>query len=156
MPKTKIQSGAVIETLSQPELSSTVREILNEQIRDWTRGLKVMRFTGSSPINSGAVSFTANSGPESGYVWMLRRISFKNLAAADVINIYRTSDTNARDTNYIDQKTGPGAYYPGTKAVFIVSSESLLFIGSSLTATGTLTINGEVVEVPAEMIGKIL
>jgi hypothetical protein len=71
--------------------------------------------------------------------------------------VYRYPAANTGGLNFFGNITATGAYlHLGSKGMVLHGGEYLEILGSSLTATGGLLINGEAIEVPAFMFWKIL
>jgi hypothetical protein len=158
----EIKAGAKIDILNKGELDHSLKEAEAREVAA-LRGLKPLRFMLTGAVASSACTIgdpsTAStggviSGPEQGYVWVVRHLVIEGLTASatapDVMNIYR----NARivwqlNGNVFCQTWGKGE-------ILLNPGEVLYFKNSgSLAATGQITCHGTVWNVPAELIGKV-
>ena len=152
--------GEHYDLVSADELNqhtSRIEKRFDTFIRDLTRGLKVMRLGPAAGTTdaSGNVSITLQ-GPRSGYIWEIRRIAVAG-NTADSVTVYRSTDGTTNPNQYLGvlPLTSYGAL--GSKSTFLMPDESLVIVGTALsTKSTTLTVTGEAIEVPAEMIGKLL
>lgn len=70
-------------------------------------------------------------------------------------SLYTTSDETGQSKNLIDSSLQVGqGYYPASRGVFLMPGEGLLAVVNS-TAPNTYTMSGQVMSVPAEMMGKL-
>ena len=70
-------------------------------------------------------------------------------------SLYTTSDESGQSKNLIDSSLQVGqGYYPASRGVFLMPGEGLLAVVNS-TAPNTYTMSGQVMSVPAEMMGKL-
>ena len=154
MSRYKIQGGAEFEVPSAREIAAEV----SAGEREKARGYKSMRLpqisgkAASSAITLGAG--IAQVGPESGYMWSVRRIVINGMTAGsvpDVINMY-VNDTGGQP---LWQFNGNNFGYTfGRREIVINPGEILLFASSgTFAATGTITVSGQVDNVIAEMFG---
>lgn len=160
--RTRIAAGEVIETSTPAETKHAMAEVVTEWFQEQARGVLPWRFD-SAPITvvGGKVTIpgTADNpaGPNNGFCVMVHMIRVVGLASGDVINVYR----NSASGDLVDQgtmaATGTLLKLPQSgKALFLNSGEKLVFTGSSLTATGDITITCEGSEVPAPDAYKLL
>ena len=164
MAKVKLDIGATIDTLSKSELDDSLakyRQQADAYSQGAMRGFKYIRMgrlyatptTGTVVIGTGY----PNMAPDSGYVWSVRRLSATGLGtgnAPDILNIYR----NETNTDPVWQLTGTTWCSTFGKAEFLLLSGEFLMAKSlgSMISTSQITLSADVVEVPAEMIGKLL
>ena len=164
MAKVKLDIGATIDTLSKSELDDSLakyRQQADAYSQGAMRGFKYIRMgrlyatptTGTVVIGTGY----PNMAPDSGYVWSVRRLSATGLGtgnAPDILNIYR----NETNTDPVWQLNGNNWCYTFGKSEFLLLSGEFLMAKSlgSMTSTSQITLSADVVEVPAEMIGKLI
>jgi hypothetical protein len=135
------------------------------------RGVKPMRFAGQGTVSSGSVTIPGQSasttygsnlpqmGPSDGFAWAVQRITCYLITnSSDVLYVYRGSaQTTGSPNNFLGILTQAApTLHVGGKGLFLLPDEQILVTGSSLTTTGTLTINGEAIEAPAEQVWKIV
>jgi hypothetical protein len=71
----QIQQGGVFDFLTKEELQAELGHKLDQTIRDWARGVKLIRFR-TNAVTDASGNFTAQiPGPESGYVWDIKRVT---------------------------------------------------------------------------------
>lgn len=164
MAQIRIAPGEVADVVSPGEHSAAMHGLeqrFDLMIRDWTRGLKVMRIPPAVVIPSGGNFQVTLRGPEGGYVWAVQYISATGVATADVataaIQLYRTTDGTFSDRNFTAILNTNNMTRFGTKTLFVMPGESLGISGSGVPGTtAAVTFNGAAIEAPAEMIGKLL
>jgi hypothetical protein len=140
-----------------------IRQIVGEQVRVEDRGVKWMRL----PVLQGTASNSAITlsdlngaplGPDQGYAWNLRRIVVDGMtsgATPDVLNMYRNAITGQPP---LWQFNGNTFGYTWSKGEMTLSPGDALKFASvgTFAATGLIRVTGELIEVPAEMLAKIL
>jgi hypothetical protein len=175
MMKVKLDVGAEIDTLNKDELQEALkkdRALAEEQERVRLSGVKYMRMPRlyATPASGTVVmgeAWTANgtvqpytgqsAGPNSGYAWAIRRLAVNGLgtgSSPDLLNIYR----NGKSTDPIWQLNGNSyAYTFGKGEMVLLPGEKLIAASTgSMTATNSITLNGDIIEVPSEMLAKVV
>jgi hypothetical protein len=167
MPRVQIQPGAYIDTVNQKEMNTSLVAALKLQsssyIQELARGVKYLQVTLLSGTASstftldGSSSNATQAGPRDGFIWTMKRMSISGLtdgANPDIVNLYRGSPDvgvpvwqfNGNNFGYtfgkLDMALLPGQYYS--------------LYGTDIAATGTITLTADVIEVPAEMISKLV
>ena len=171
MSKVKLDVGATVDFLNKDELDGVLKKY-HEQAelaeRAKLSGIKWMRLPRlyATPA-SGTVllgeAWPGNSytdqlvGPNQGYVWAIRRLACNGLgtgASPDLLNIYR----NGHTSDPIWQLNGNSFAYTFGKGEFLLYPDERLIARSvgSMTSTAQVTLTGDLVQVPSEMIGKLL
>lgn len=153
MPKTRMGAGAEVETLNQHELA----EVLTQQTAAWfqeqARGYTTPRFGNSATVTGGNVMIPADDsdrfGPDQGFAWRVTRVSADGLSTNDVLKVYRNG------TVFLGTVTATSSLSPG-KGIILRGGEYLVLRGSSLTATGDITVTGEAAQSAELDIYKIL
>lgn len=164
MAKLEIVAGGTYDVVSPEEHKEAMAGLerkFDAAVRDWTRGLKVMRIPPAAGTPSGGNLTLTLGGPDGGFAWVIQRVSNIGIASGDVagavIGLYRSSDGTAQPRNFLDALTPNSGNRFGSKALFIMPGESLAIVASGLATTASpVTFNGEAIEAPAEMIGKLL
>lgn len=172
MTRQYLRPNGPIDLLTKSELTESLGHHFDELTRERVRGIKVMRMPITRQTASVA-SFTlgANAeaqapGPEQGYIWRITRLMVASGSLADVAKyvLYVGSDTSATDAvHLIDAIIGgatPGqnvnvAFRPGNKSEWVFPGEQVYAGITGATVNTQYTMTGLVVEVPAEMVGKI-
>lgn len=164
MAKVKIQAGAEIDLLNKAELDDSLKQQGDADILARLRGLKHMRLPEvlSGTASSSKLSLDGNQsvyplGPRAGYIWAVRRIVITGMtsgASPDVLNMYKGAPGAGAilwqfDGNHF-------GYTFGRLEMTLYGGEVLCFQSSgTFAATGLITVGGEVIEVPAELVGKL-
>ena len=154
--KVTIQGGNSYDLASPAE----VRQIVSEQQQAAARGITWMRIpTGlqgkpsGSAITLGITQGQPPTGPDLGYIWSVRRLTVTGLTrsatAPDIVNLYLNDNFNGP---VLWQFNGNNFGYSfGLGELIINSGETLALQNSgTIAATGTITLSGEVWQVPSE------
>lgn len=155
-----------LDILTNNELKDAMGHALDGFIRDFYRGIKIIKLpiiritaAGTGPTllaqnpNGGAPI-----GPESGFIWRLLRVTLaSNGVDSGAATLYVGSDpTNLDIAHQVDNTLKIGqAYYPGNRGVFIFPDEFIFANLAVTVAANQYALNGLAAEVPAEMVGKI-
>jgi hypothetical protein len=97
------------------------------------------------------------TGPNQGYIWSIRRLTATGLGTGtspDLLNIYR----NGFQGDAIWQLNGNNwGYTFGPTEMILLPGEKLMARNiASLVSTSQITLTGDAISVPAEMIGKLV
>jgi len=149
-----------IKPLTKDELVTVLAENRKEEERSSLSGIKYFRMPveHATPVN-GSVTLGMNriSGPHSGYMWSIRRLAASGLGtgtAPDVLNIYRSGTTSIPIWQLNGNNWG---YTFGPTEMLLLPGEALVAASlGSLVSTVQISVTCDVVEVPAEMIGKLV
>jgi hypothetical protein len=158
MPKMKLQLGAELETLSARELGAEL-----DKHASWERqaafGLRhqdLPRMIGTTDGVAGNLQLGADQpdqptcGPKAGWYWAVSRISVDGLAAGESVKIYKET----KFVGWVSQLPGFLAF--GTRGLVLKPGDFLRLVAAGLTVNEELTLSGECVSVPAELMWKIL
>ena len=170
MAKVKIDVGATIDTLTKGELDDSLTEYRAQgdaTAQGLLRGIKYFRLPRlyATPASGTVVLGEAWAGqsytgqfisPNEGYVWAIRRLACNGLntgQAPDLLNFYRSG----WHTDPVWQLNGNSWSYTFGKAEMVLLAGEQLIARSvgSMISTTQITITGDAVEVPSEMIGKL-
>jgi hypothetical protein len=158
--QTRLELGATIDTLTRTEVSGALAEHAQEIYRQQARGCKYMRMPpAQAQISNSTFSLDGSRyglGPREGFVWSLRRLAVSGLTAGttpDVVNLYRNGTSGLP----IWQLNGNNWGATFGKCEFLLLGGETLSIASlgTVTATGQVTLTGDLLEVPAEEIYKL-
>lgn len=164
MAEFRLQAGASIDILNQKELDHSLGSLAHDSVIERGRGVKWMRMptlsgtmTGTFPTTTSKLGGTGLCGPNPGYCWAVRRIAAINLSAStDQLYVYRNEPVVGQ---FIGAMVGQGAtnFISFTNVQFVLAPGDELIIapGASFSSSNVITITGEAVEVPAEMLWKI-
>ena len=186
MPKVKLDVGATVDFLNKDELDDALTKYQESaEATEYAklRGIKYIRapriqgtvyngtINGSSTAVAGTLYATLGGppwGPTQGYAWSIRRIAVGGLANAnsgtscDVVGIYR--NTNTAPPIAIVTANSPMVVFPNLGCLLQGGDSIVLGHIGSLAGSnnyGTLVSTGiaadfDVIEVPSELIGKLV
>jgi hypothetical protein len=105
-------------------------------------------------VAGAAVTITAADntlGPNTGYAWSVQRLVVAGLAAGttyDTVSLYRgpAGAASIQQNNLLNVVTGNApAWHPGRTGCMIFPGDTIIAAGTGLTATGPVTLTGEVI-----------
>lgn len=160
MAKVKLDFGAEFEVLTQGELDDSLCRSYDRAALAMVRGIRYRRL----PILSGAavsgvltLGVTApESGPDSGFAWSLRRIFVNGLtggATPDVVQLFRNG--GGEQPMWQISGASPGQTFGRLEAVLLGGETLVVASSGTFAATGQITVSGELIEVPSEMLPKL-
>lgn len=97
----------------------------------------------------GAAVQLLGEGPPTGFAWAVQRITVAGLAAADIVSLYRAVASTSAQTadNLLTIVTGAApTWHPGRTGLILQDGERITAAGSGLTASGQVTLTGEVIQ----------
>lgn len=159
------QIDAYTRDEAQADLKAAMGHNLSQTMREWYRGIKLIKLPNLTGVATGA-SLTLPTGsddpvacgPQQGYLWRIGRVTVTS-SGSDVgsVSLYAGSDTSATDqAHLIDSTLKVGAaYYPGSRGLFLLPGEQL-YVSLASVANNSYRLTGIAVEVPAEMVAKVL
>lgn len=169
--KARFDIGAEVDTLTRGELREELaryRAEADAQAQGAMRGIKYFRLPRlyATPASGTVILGEAWAGqpytgqllgPNEGYIWSVRRLACNGLGTGnspDLLNIYR----NGHSTDPVWQLNGNSwAYTFGKTEMILLPGERLIAASlGSMTATVQVTLTGDAIEVPAQMIGKLV
>jgi hypothetical protein len=177
MAKVRLDIGAEVDFLTRDELAGELKKYRAEadaQAQGAMRGIKYLRMPRAyaTPV-SGTVRLGENFsaagvpqvytgpviGPAEGYVWSVRLLACSGLgtgASPDILNIYRNGVSGGLMP--IWQLNGNSFGYTFGRAEMVLLGGERLIAASvgSMMATGQVGLYGDAIEVPSEMIGKLV
>jgi len=155
---------AAIDLISAGEVKDVFDSTMDRVLRDQFRTMKILDLPRVVVTASGATTLLNQGnngqqmGPESGFVWRVGRITVaSNGVDTGAVSVYAGSDfTNVSEQYLVDNTLIVGkAYYPGSRGLYLREGRFLYFSATTV-ANNIYTVSGQVVEVAAEMMGKIL
>lgn len=163
MPKVKLELGAWLDTVSHSELKDTLKARDDAMMHARAEGIKYRRLplikgtAASGTLSMGGPDASQDCGPNEGFAWVITRLAISGLTSGvtpDVVNLYRGGAGNFP----IWQFTGNSSFATFTKlALVYLPSETLLLISAgAFAATGQITLSGELLQVPAEFLWKLI
>lgn len=162
MAKFRLSAGAELDMLTKDELDDSLQ---SQWDREWTargRGIKYVRLpvltgtlTGTYPTSTTSLDNTC--GPDQGYAWAIRRVAAAGLGTSDQLYIFRNSVRAATLlTVLVGTGTNADVELSGVQMVLMPGDKLIAAPGATFTASGTITVSGEAVEVPAELLWKLV
>lgn len=155
---------ASVDLVTASEINQVMANRFDNYLRDKYRGVKLLKLPIVIVTASGTLTTISHTppgqalGPDQGYVWRVGRVTVSSSGSdTGAVTLYAGSDTSQTDPRHqIDNtlKVGQG-YYPGSRGLYLTPGEFLYFSAVTVAAN-TYVVTGSYVEVPAEMIGKIL
>lgn len=160
MAKFLLDFQTEIELVTPGELTKALQSHQDAMVSAFLRGIKHMKLPRlRGEASAGVLELGVappQSGPSSGFAWSVRRLAVTGLTSGvtpDVVGIYRNGNTSdllwQLDGNKPVEKFGHGQIVLNGGDTLVAAN-----IGT-FTATGVITVSGEVSEVPEEMLGKI-
>lgn len=152
--------GGKIDVPSAAEIATVVGGQLREMYRGvkWMRLPETLRGTAASGVLTLGIEAGEIVGPDQGYVWALTRLVVDGLtggAVADTVNLYRNSSAGQAPLWAFNGNNFAYTFDPGQMT--LMPGDTLRLISQpTFTATGLIRLSGELVEVPAEMLPKLV
>lgn len=159
MARFKMEAGA---TFDVPSLGEH-QDLLERTLRSWEyeklKGIKVLNLPqlqgtasgGTLKLGYGSVPV----GPKAGYIWSVSRLVVAGLATGttpDIVNFYVNHDSAAVPLWQLNGNSFGETF--GKLQMVLFGGDFLLCTGT-ITSTSTITVGGTVIEIPAEMVGKL-
>lgn len=168
MARVKLDFGAEVDILSGSEHARHTAGLPAAFAREQARGLKHFRvpvLTGTSSA-AGAITLGSTgsappagqpgsptiSGPLRGYAWKVTRISVWGLSGTDVLSLYWGEPDPRR---FVHNFTATAPDWETSRGLLLKDGDFLCLSGT-ITVSETITMNGEAVEAPAELIYKLI
>jgi hypothetical protein len=163
MPEVKLELGARLHTLSHGELKETLAARDDAMMHRQAEGIKYRRLplirglAAAGALSMGGPDASQDCGPNEGFAWMITRLSINGLAGGvtpDVVDLYRGGAGNFP----VWQFTGNSfaATFTKLSLVYLPSETLLLASVGAFAATGPITVSGELLQVPAESLWKLI
>lgn len=160
MAEVKLAAGAKIDVLNRKEM----REVLDVATRDWfnqvARGDRFRRFSAAAPIADAAVTIggaaarDATLGPAEGFVWAVQRIAVAGLTIAgetEPVQLFVNDD----GPSSLVHPALEGIAIFGSCALVLYPGDTLLVKGEDLVSEGTVTVAGQVRELPLPLAWRL-
>lgn len=157
MAEVKLAAGAKLDVLNRHELKSVLDTVTRDWFNQVARGDRYRRFSAAAAISGAAVTIGGASardavmGPAEGFVWAVQRIAVVGLTDTEPVRLSINDDGPASVVHpalvqYADFGQYSLVLYPG---------DTLLVTGTSLTSTGTVTVTGQVRELPLPLAWRL-
>lgn len=155
--KTKIQAGSEIETLTKDELTDVMTTIRKDWYNQVARGDAWPRFHSQGTISAGVVTIGGDEatdvalGPRDGFMWAVQRIAIDGLSSTESLAFYLNHTSPA----VIVHPRIIGFQSFGQYDVVMKPGDQMVFTGTGLSSTGTVTITGQAREVPMPLAWRL-
>ncbi len=165
-----------MDLLTKDEVSDVMGHHIDRALRDKYRTIKLMKLPQLRVTATAATQNLAQGnqpgdygvpcGPESGFIWMLRRVIITSNVSSDAAKyiLFSGSDPSNYDYNHLlegftaagaGQPVGVG-YYPSTDATWLFGGEQVYAQLLGATVGNNYVLSGIAIEVAAEMVGKLI
>lgn len=160
MARFTLDFGAEIDLLSKGELDDSLRAHGDALVAGMVEGIKwrrLPRLYGTA--DSGVLTLgeqAPQAGPEQGYAWSVTRIFVDGLtggATPDVVRLFRNG--TSEDPLWQISGASPQERFGRGQLVLLGGDQLIVASSGTFAATGTITVSGELWEVPQLMLGKL-
>lgn len=159
----KIQAGATFDTVTKKEMEDALGSHMRSWVAEMTIGGRFTRFAVNGTIAGSAITIGGANGsmepigPPPGFIWDVRRLHISGLAAADIAGVY-INDVSAAGivATTTDLPLAANRTFLWSGQVVLMAGENLLVTGTSLSATGQVTVSGQVLELPVSLAWKLV
>lgn len=159
MTKQIVDPGSVWDIVTPTDLESSLSKhgerLVSAIQQEQYRGIKPMRFRNNFTLGNNQTQVV--QGPRAGYVWSVRRVSIWTTGTSQPVNLFVGTDSNTFQQNgfIVAFPTIPAGQVFSSHSLIVNPDEYLQFV-SGATGPGAISVNGFGIEVPAEMVGKLL
>jgi len=161
--KFRIEPGREFDVVSTSEMTAALdahkRDMLHALVREQLRGIKYMRIAGRGPASQ--TQIIDCGGPRAGYLWSVRRVSISSTFNGTA-DLYRSTDAITAPPalrGFVEEITIPASTFLAdwkfSSNSCIVLPDEHLVVTSNQSNLGACIVNGDAVEVPEEMAGKL-
>jgi hypothetical protein len=162
MAQQKIQAGGLLDVVTRHEMEDALGRHLRSWVAETARGGRFTRFSAAGTVASSAISIGGSAGgieglgPAPGFVWDVRRLHITGLATADIatVSINDSGPTSIVGTT-TDLPSSANRSFLWNRHVVLYPGDNLLVVGSGLAATGSITVSGQVLELPVGLAWKL-
>lgn len=162
MAHQKIQAGKTIDALTKDELNDALGSHLRSWVAEVAQGGRYPRFqiqgtvTSAGLLNLGGHVGQYALGPQAGFVWDVRRLHISGLSVGDTLGIYTNEPAPSQliaTTSDLGDTAVRSFYW--SHQVVLYPGETLKVYGTGLASTGTITVSGQVLELPVGLAWKL-
>lgn len=155
--RVKMQPGAEFDVLTPHELRTHLLQQHNafmHALHETRRGMQYHRFILALQADAaGNLSTVSDLGPESGFVWDVRRITISNSGGA--IGAVAVFVNDVQPTSLVQPSTACPELFTYSKESFVMKPNELLaFVGTALGAGNTIYISGQANELAMNEVGR--
>lgn len=159
--------GQSYDLVSNQEMHGHI-SALNNRMQEFIRqeyvGVKPIRFSsGLKPYAINTQVILSTSGPNAGYIWAIQRVNiYADSGGTTSCVLYRTSDPTSLlpfpngHKDYVMAFGNGNSQGFGKGQLLVNPGEVLAAFILNTTNAGNAILHGEAIEVPAEMVGKLL
>jgi hypothetical protein len=158
----EIKAGGKLDLLTQREAHAAFKGALKDWMVEAYKGARPVKFAGAGTIANGAVQIggsdgigatTSNLGPAAGMVWSVKRLAVRGISSgSETLSLY----TNTASPFDLVRDGVTGFERFGSDELILIGPEKLLFAGTNLVSTGTVTVSGQAMELPIGMLWKLV
>lgn len=162
MAKFKLDFGADIELITKGEMADVLDKYGDRRLAEYALGLKhfdipVMLGTvaadGTITLGSSGDPDQIHCGPRQGFCWRVCRVSVNGLTGSQTVSLYK-GDPGASRFVTVLSATAPA--FTSSHGLLLKPGGNVVVSGSGLTTGAQVTVSGEAVEAPAELIYKLI
>lgn len=159
MAEVKLAAGAKFDVLNRKELHEVLRTVTQDWFSQVSRGDRYKRFHASAAVDAidssveigGSGQPDSGLGPAPGFVWAVNRVGIGGLDSGDVVSLFINDSGPASLVRpgidgYADFSSGQLVLYPG---------DVLMVTGTTLGATGDITVTGQARELPLPLAWRL-
>lgn len=157
MPKAKLSAGAEIETISKSEMHEALHAANKSWFQEIARGDTYRRVSSDDTIAAGAITIGGADqreliGPKEGFVWSVKRITYKLSVGTERLGLYINDQSNRNAVN----EALPFYYGFGSDELVLYGGESLLLTNTTaLTSVGQVVVSMQVRELPQQLAWRL-
>lgn len=164
--KTKLQAGAELDLISKDEMRDVLKSVTQDWFNQTARGDRFKLFSASATIAAGALTIggalqrDAVLGPADGFVWAVQRVAVFGLTtttgdpkvtASEPLRLFLNDD----GASSLVHPALQGYQAFGEHELVLYPGSTLLVTGTSLTASGVITLTGQAREVPMPLAWRL-
>lgn len=164
MAKFKLQAGAFIDTLTQPEIAKTLTQFITSWRLETQRGDTYRHFSATGTADAsgnlvigGSDATRSGLGPEESMVWGVSRIAVTGAAGTTpILSLFRNSaDPSTIIRGSLALVNGNAYQEYGSPGLVLNPGTNILLTGTALTAGSAVTLTGDCRELPASMLWRM-
>lgn len=157
--KQKFNAGAMLDVLTVDEL----RGVMREYMVDIAKGIQPVAIaaqgitdTNSKCVMGGSYTLTGGTlGPEAGFVWAVTRLSVRVAEIPSAFSVYYNTPGSHRVIRDVDGSAN-GYVSFGSQECIVKTGESLVFSMTGTASGQPVTVTGQAIEIPNQLLWKYL
>lgn len=160
--KFKLDFGAEIDLLTKDELAGALDSYGDRRLAEYALGLKhfdlpvllgTVPASGDLTLGSTGDPDQTYCGPRQGFCWRVARVSVSGISSTQTVNLYK-GDVGASRFVSVLSATSPA--FLTSHGLLLKPGGHIVIDGSGLTVGEQITVSGEAIEAPAELIYKLI